>query len=119
MNKINNEVKLVGNLGRDMELLTFDNGNKMARCTMATNDYYVNNRGEKIQETQWHNIVAWGKTAEFMASQLSKGHEVSVTGKLVHRTYEDKDGRKRYVSEVVVGQFINHSRKENTSPIEG
>ncbi len=84
----------------------------MARIVIATNDFYKNNKGEPITETQWHNLVAWGKTAEHMANTLSKGSEVAIQGKLVHRSYEDKDGNIRYTSEVKVNEFLKVSRQE-------
>ena len=74
--------------------------------SLATNDYYRNKEGEKVEETQWHNLVAWGKKAEVMARILKKGNEVAIQGKLTHRTYEDKDGKTRYFSEVVVHDFL-------------
>jgi len=112
MNSLRNSVQLIGNLGRDVEFKTFDNGNKLAKLTLATNEYYKNNKGEKVQETQWHNVVAWGKTAEFMDKALNKGNEVCIKGKLVHRSYDDKDGVTRYVSEVVAQEFLKITKEE-------
>lgn len=112
MNTIKNSVQLIGHLGRDLEIKTFENGNKIARCTVATNDYYNNNLGEKIQDTQWHNIIAWGKLADLMATLLEKGNEVIVRGKLTHRNYEDKEGIKRYTSEIIVNEFVKLTRRE-------
>ena len=112
MNTLKNSVTLIGNLGKEVELKELSNGNKVARIVLATNDFYKNNKGEPITETQWHNLVAWGKTAEFMANNLSKGSEVAIQGKLVHRSYEDKDGNMRYVSEVKVNEFMKVSRQE-------
>ncbi len=112
MNTLKNSVQLIGNLGKDIELKEISSGNMMARITIATNDYYKNNKGEVMKETQWHNLVAWGKQAENMAKTLSKGNEVVVRGKLVHRSYEDKDGNIRYTSEVKVSEFMKVSRVE-------
>ncbi len=112
MNTLKNQVQLIGNLGRDVEITTFDSGSKVARITLATSDYYKNNNGEKVQQTQWHNVVAWGKLADIMAQTLSKGNEVAIQGKLVHRSYEGKDGVTRYVSEVVANEFLKITRKE-------
>ncbi len=83
----------------------------LAKAPLATNEYYRNNKGEKIQETQWHNIVAWGKTAELMKQMVKKGDELAIKGKLVHRKYEDSTGQLRYISEVVVNEFIKLSAK--------
>ena len=94
MNTIKNTVQLIGNLGKDVDLVKFENGNQLAKMSLATNDYYRNKEGEKVEETQWHNLVAWGKKAEVMARILKKGNEVAIQGKLTHRTYEDKDGKK-------------------------
>jgi len=112
MNNLKNCVQLIGNLGRDVELKEISNGSKVARFTVATNDYYKNNKGDLVKETQWHSIVAWGKTAELMAKVLRKGNSVVIQGKLVHRTYEDKDGNIKYTSEVKAHEFINMSRAE-------
>ena len=112
MSTLKNQVQLIGNLGKDLEFKTFDNGNMLAKGPLATNDYYKNNKGEKITETQWHNIVAWGKTAELMNSLLKKGDEVAVQGKLVHRKYEDAGGQMKYVSEIVVNEFVKITKAD-------
>ena len=112
MRAIRNSVQLIGNLGRDVEVFTFDSGNKKATFTMATSEYYTNKEGEKAQDTQWHNIVAWGKTADLMSALLEKGNQVLVKGKIVNRSYEDKEGNKRFVSEVVANEFMKITKKE-------
>lgn len=112
MNTIKNSVQLMGHLGRDLEFTTFENGNSMAKGTIATNEYYINAKGEKITDTQWHNIVAWGKLAQNMSNILKKGSEFTVKGKLSHRSYEDKEGNKKYMTEVVVSEFLALSKKE-------
>lgn len=113
MNALKNNVQLIGHLGRDIEVKDLESGNKVAKVSMATNDYYTNAKGDKVEETQWHNLVAWGKTADWMQQLLSKGSELLVQGKLVHRNYEDKNGEKKYTTEVVVRDFIKLDRKEN------
>ena len=112
MNNLKNSVRLIGNLGREVELNEIANGSKVARFTLATNDYFKNNKGEVVKETQWHSIVAWGKTAELMAKLLKKGSKVVLQGKLIHRTYEDKEGNQKYTSEVKVREFMNMSTLE-------
>ncbi len=112
MNTLRNSVQLYGNLGKDVEFKNFDSGSSKASFALATNDYYKNNKGEKVQDTQWHNIVAWGKTAENMNSMLSKGAQVLIKGKLVSRSYDDKDGNKRYITEIVANEFVTFSKKE-------
>ena len=106
MNALKNKVQLIGNLGQDPEIVTMENGNKLAKFTIATNDFYKNAQGEKVEDTQWHNVVAWGKTAEIVETYLTKGKQVAVEGKLVHRTYETKEGEKRYVTEVKCNELL-------------
>lgn len=106
MNNLKNSVQLIGHLGRNPELIEMTNGTKLAKVTIATNDIYRNSKGEKIVETQWHNVIAWGKTAEHMEVFLRKGNEVALKGKLQHRSYEDKDGMKRYITEIQVNEFM-------------
>ena len=113
MKTLRNHVQLIGNLGKDVECVTFENDRKKASVSLATNEFYKDKKGELVQETQWHNLVAWGKTADLMASALKKGHEVAVAGKLAYRNYEDKDGNKRFISEVVVREFLRITRENN------
>ena len=111
MNAMKNRVQLIGNLGKDPEVRAIDNGNKMARMSIATSETYQNNKGEKVTDTQWHNVVAWGKTAELVEKLLQKGHEVALEGKLENRSYTDKDGQKRYITEVVTSEFLLLTKK--------
>ena len=107
---LKNSVQLIGNMGKDVVLTTFENGNKKAALVLATNDYYTNNKGEKVKQTEWHNLIAWGKTAELMAESLNKGSEVAIQGKLTNRSYTDKEGNTRYVTEIVVNEFFKIAR---------
>ena len=109
MNALKNSVQLIGNLGKDVELKTFENGNTVINFPLATNESYVNADGEKVENTQWHSVVAWGKKAETMANLLSKGTQVIVQGKLVYKSYDAKDGSKRYVTEVMANNFYKLS----------
>ena len=85
MNTLKNKVQLIGNLGQEPEVLTLDSGKKLAKFSIATNDYYYNKQGEKIKDTQWHNVVAWGKTADIIEKYIVKGQEVAVEGlSLIH-----------------------------------
>ena len=111
-NTLKNSVNLIGNIGKDVAVTTFDNGNKKAAIVLATNDSYTNSKGEKIKQTEWHNLVAWGKTAELMSATLTKGNEVAIQGKLTSRSYTDKDGVTKYVTEVQVNEFYRISRAE-------
>jgi single-strand DNA-binding protein len=102
----NNRVHLTGNLGGDPELKTFENGNKVAKFSMATNEEYTTKTGEKNTETQWHHVAAWGKLAEKVETQLKKGAFVSIEGRLSTRDYVDKDGVKKYTTEVVANDVV-------------
>lgn len=113
MNTLRNKVQLIGNLGMDPEIKEIANGRKMAKFTMATNESYRNAKGERIQDTQWHNLIAWGPRASFAEKYLLKGKEVALEGKLVHRNYEDKEGNKRFITEIQVSDFLMLGRKEN------
>ena len=106
MNALRNKVQLIGNLGNDPEVITLDSGKKLAKFSIATNENYKNAQGEKVTETQWHNVVVWNKTAEIVEKYLSKGNDVAVEGKLTTRSYEDKEGVKKYITEVVVNELL-------------
>lgn len=106
MNTLRNKVQLIGNVGNAPEILSFESGKKLARFSIATNETYKNNKGEKITDTQWHNVVAWDKTAEVIEIYVSKGKEIGVEGKLTSRSYDDKDGITRYVTEVLCSEVL-------------
>lgn len=101
----NNHVHLIGNLGFDPEVREIAKGRKVARISVATNESYTNSTGERVTDTQWHTVVAWGKMAEQVERLLSKGSPVKLQGRLVHRSYSSKDGLKRYVTEIVLNEF--------------
>jgi single-strand DNA-binding protein len=115
MNKISNNVQLIGYLGQDPEMITFDGGKKKTSVSIATQEYYKKAKGEKVKETQWHNLVAWDKLAEYMATSLKKGSEVVLSGKLTSRSYLNKEGQKRFVTEILVTEMkqINKTEAEN------
>jgi len=112
MATIKNSVRLMGNVGMDPDVRTFDNNRKMVRLSIATNESYKNDKGEKVTDTQWHNIVFWGTQATMAESYLKKGDAVIIEGKLASRNYNDKDDVKRYVTEVVVNEFVKIGSKE-------
>jgi len=112
MNSIRNQVQLIGRLGQDAELIKFDNGSTKVNARIATNESYKNKKGEKVEETQWHNLIGWGKTAEIMGTYFKKGKLVAVSGKLCHRTYQDKEGKDRKVTEIQVNEFTFLDKKE-------
>lgn len=106
MNNLRNKVQLIGSLGKDVDFKELGDGNSIARVTIATREVYQNAQGEKVVDVQWHNLVGWGRIAEIMQVLLKKGKQVAVQGKLTHRSYEDKEGQKRFISEVVVNEFM-------------
>ena len=106
MNTLRNKVQLVGNLGNDPEIINLESGKKLAKFSIATNESYKNSKGEKVTDTQWHNVVAWGKTAEIIEKYVTKGKEVAIEGKLTSRSYETKEGEKRYITEVVCNELL-------------
>ncbi len=103
---VKNKVQLIGNLGQDPEIKTFDGDKKLAKFSIATNEIYTNNKGEKVKETQWHNIIAWGKTAGVAEKILRKGVEVLIEGKLITRSYTDKAGIKKYITEIEASEIV-------------
>ena len=106
MNSLRNKVQLIGNLGKDPEVRKLESGKSVASFSLATTSKYKNQAGDLISDTQWHNIVAWGKKAEIVEQYLTKGKEVAVEGKLVHRSYDDKNGEKKYITEVVIDELL-------------
>ena len=106
MNKLRNKVQLIGNLGINPEVKTVDGGKKLAKMSIATNESYKNAKGEMVKETQWHNLIAWGKTADIIEKYLEKGSEVAIEGKLINRNYTDKEGLKRYITEIQVNDLV-------------
>jgi single-strand DNA-binding protein len=106
MYALKNKVQLIGHVGNQPDIKNTENGKKLARFSVATNEVYRNAKGEKITETQWHNLVAWGKVAELAEKYLGKGSEVAIEGKLINRNYTDKEGNKKYVTEVQVNEVL-------------
>ncbi|MDU8886738.1 single-stranded DNA-binding protein [Yeosuana sp. MJ-SS3] len=106
MNSLRNKVQLIGNLGNDPEIINLESGKTLAKFSIATNDSYKNANGEKITDTQWHNVVAWGRTATLAEKYLMKGKEVAIEGKLTSRSYENKEGEKRYITEIVCNELL-------------
>ena len=100
-----NRVQLIGHVGQEPEIKNLESG-KVANFTIATNENYTNAKGEKVEQTEWHRISAWGKTAELIEKYVVKGKEIAIEGKLSHRSYDDKDGNKRYVTEILVNELL-------------
>ncbi|PCE66200.1 single-stranded DNA-binding protein [Sediminicola luteus] len=106
MNALRNKVQLIGNLGKDPEVITLESGKKLARFSLATNEHRKNAEGEKITETTWHNVIAWNRVAEIVEKYVAKGQEVALEGKLSNRRYETKEGQTRYITEVVAYEIL-------------
>jgi|SRR6056297_574099 len=106
MSTLRNHVQLIGNVGQEPTITNLESGKKVARFALATNENYKNNKGEKVQSTDWHTIVAWGKTAEIIEKFVGKGKEIGVTGKLRTRNYTTNDGNQRYVTEVEAKEIL-------------
>ena len=117
MSTIRNKVQLIGNVGNTPEVRNLDSGKKVASFSIATNEFFKNSKGDKVQNTQWHNIVAWGKTAEIVEQYAGKGKEIAIEGKLTSRSYETSEGDKRYVTEVVANEILllGNARNANES----
>lgn len=110
MTTLRNHVQLIGRLGNDPQIKTFDSGKKMATFSLATNEKYRNNKGEQVEDTQWHNIVVWGKKVDIVENYLKKGSEVGVQGKLVNRSYES-NGEKKYITEINMNELLMLDKK--------
>lgn len=106
MNTLRNRVQLIGKVGNDPEVKTLGEGKKLVKLSIATNEIYYNDKGEKVTDTQWHLVTAWGKIAEIIEKFVEKGKEIALEGKLIHRVWEDKDGNKRYSTEVVANEIL-------------
>ena len=110
MSTLRNKVQLIGNLGNTPEIINLESGKILAKFNIATNETYTNNKGEKTTDTQWHNIVAWGKTAQIIEKYVCKGKEVAIEGKLTSRSYEDKNGNQRYITEIICNEILMLSK---------
>ena len=106
MNALANKVQLIGRLGNDAEVQTFDNNVKRAVLNIATNEYYKNDKGERVESTTWHKVAAWRNLADIAEKFGKKGKEIAIEGKLLNRSYTDKDGNKRYITEVVANEIM-------------
>jgi len=120
MNSLKNRVNLIGRLGQDPETKTTESGKKVTHFTLATDDGYKNTEGQKVNETTWHNIVAWNGLADLADKYLKKGRQVAVEGRIVYRTYEDKKGTTRYITEIVLNDllFLNDGKAKSKEDSE-
>lgn len=106
MNSLRNSVQLIGRLGANPEVKTLDKNRKVAKFSLATSDIYFSKSGEKIEETQWHNIIAWNGLATICEKYLTRGKEVALEGKIMNRSYTDKEGKARYITEIVINELL-------------
>ncbi len=106
MNTLRNSVRLYGNVGKEPEVKTFDNGNKVATFSLATSEKRKNQKGEYLEETTWHNLVVWGKQVDTIEKYVNKGDRLSIEGRITNRSYEAKDGTTKYITEIVVNDFL-------------
>ncbi len=112
MNTLRNKVQLIGNLGQTPEIIAFENGKKLAKIRLATNEVYKTPQGEKVESVNWHNAIAWNNQADIIEKFVTKGQEIAIEGKLVTRTYETKEGEKRVKTEVQINEILLLGRKE-------
>ena len=110
MTSLKNSVQLIGRLGNNPQIRSFESGKQMATFSLATNESYYNNKGEKVNDTQWHNIIVWGKKAQVVDDYLKKGSEIALEGKLVNRSYE-KEGEKKFITEIVMNELLMIDKK--------
>lgn len=103
---LRNHITLVGNIGTQAEITNFDNGNKVARFSIATDKTYRSNNGKIKSDTEWHRVFAWGNMAQFIEQYAEKGKKVAIHGRLVNRTYLNQEGVKRSVTEVELRHII-------------
>jgi len=111
MNGLRNSVRLIGHIGKDPETKEFESGKKVARFTLATDEVYKNAKGERVKDTVWHNLVIWGKTATVAEKYLEKGDEIAIEGRLTSRSYTTKEGEKKYITEIIVGELLMLGKK--------
>ncbi len=112
MSNLRNSVRLIGHLGQNPETRTTTSGKKVASFSLATNETFIDANGQKVSETMWHSLIAWGKQADIAEKFLEKGKEICIDGKIATRNYVDKNGQKRYVTEIVIGEIYMVGSKE-------
>lgn len=113
MNALRNSVRLIGHLGDNPKVRKLDSGKTVANFSIATNEIYRDASGEKQSETTWHRLVAWGKQAEIIESYVKKGSEIAIEGKLTNRTYDDKNGEKQFITEILVNEVLLLDKSKN------
>ena len=101
-----NRVQLIGHVGQEPEVKNLEGGKKLANISIATNEVYYKDNGDKVEKTEWHRVTAWGKTAEIIEKYVTKGKELAIEGKLTNRSYDDKEGVKHYITEIVANEVL-------------
>ena len=101
-----NRVQLIGHVGQEPEIKNLEGGKKLANISIATNEVYYRENGDKVEQTQWHRVTAWGKTVDIIEKFVTRGTHVALEGKLTHRSYDDKDGNKRFITEVIANEIL-------------
>ncbi len=110
MNSLRNKVQLIGRLGQDPEIITFEDGGKLARFNLATDDSYKDKNGNKVERTYWHPVVVKNGLVKVVENYVTKGKEIAIEGKLTNRSWDDKEGKKHYVTEVIVNELLMLSK---------
>lgn len=108
---LKNKVQLIGHVGNTPEIKTTENGKTLAKFSVATNETYYDSKGNHVTDTQWHNIIAWGKQADLAKLLLEKGKEALVEGKITNRVYENNEGNKQRISEIIASQILVFGKK--------
>ncbi len=111
MNTLRNKVQLIGHLGADPEIRTFESGKMKATLSLATSDVFKDADGMKVSNTQWHRLVIWGNRAKVVEKYLKKGNEIAAEGRITYRSYENGNGEKRYITEILLNDFILLGKK--------
>ncbi|MBG7611878.1 single-stranded DNA-binding protein [Polaribacter sp. BAL334] len=106
MNTLRNSVQLIGRLGQEPEVVTFPDGNKIAKFSLATDDSYKDKSGNKVERAYWHNLIVKGPLAKVVEDYVKKGQEIAIEGKLTNRSYDTKEGEKRYITEILVNELL-------------
>ena len=106
MNALRNKVQLIGRLGQEPEIVNFEDGKQLAKFSMATDESYKDNQGNKVERSQWHNVVVRVGLVKVVDNYVQKGQEIAIEGKLTSRSYDDKDGITRYITEVMCNELL-------------
>ena len=115
MNALRNKVQLLGRLGKDPEMISFEDGKTKCNFPIATNEIFRNSEGERVERTQWHDVIAWGGLADIVGQYCRKGSEVAVEGRISYRTYEDSEGQTRYVTEVIANELLMLDKRSSVA----